>query len=167
MIAKIVIVFIDHDYSKATVLVFRAVLNHVRPKYITRCVWFFTFAIKKIILMLMFKLDIGDYNGDLNNTNFNDVCVFPDSMSYLQSLNVNPFKSYLSSLVFCIRSILLCLRQSEFNIQFLWVPIVHEGIHGNEITDTLAKFSLFLSSSYSLIPWPKFSSFLRRHIFNH
>lgn len=79
-------------------------------------------------------------------------------------LNSHRFNSHLSSIVLRIRYIIFCLHQSEFNIQFLWAPS-HVRIRGNEVANNLAKSSSDLtSSSFSIIPWYDFTSFLRCHI---
>lgn len=76
------------------------------------------------------------------------IFIASDSMYFLQSLNSFSLHSHLSPLILRIKSILFSLSQSDFNIQFLWVPS-NVGIHGNEFLDFLAKSSSnFISPSF-------------------
>lgn len=68
----------------------------------------------------------------------NKFLIATDSLSYLQALSSNIFKSLPSPPIMKIRLLLFTLSNSGFDIQFLWIP-GHTGIAVNEFSDNLAK----------------------------
>jgi len=94
----------------------------------------------------------------------NNYLIASDSMSCLQSLISNPFNSKLSPLVFQIKSYIYILKQSNRQIQFLWIPS-HIGIHGNETADGLAKAASNTTiPPLAQLPCSDFHPLLSRHI---
>jgi len=84
-----------------------------------------------------------------------------DSLSCLQALVANVFRSHPSHLLFKIKKILFTLAQSGYDIQFLWMP-GHSGIHGNEFVDSPARFTLSLRYlSSNLFSWTDFCPMLK------
>lgn len=71
--------------------------------------------------------------------NIDKAVIFTDSLSSLQALVQNPFKSKLhSSLILKIKKSLFTCAGNQKDVQLVWIPS-HCGIKGNECADTLAK----------------------------
>jgi len=87
-------------------------------------------------------------------------------MSSLQSFISNPFNFHLFHLVLSIKSIILKFHQSNYVIQFLWLSS-HIGIHGNKVTDNLAKSTSNLTCpALTQLRHTDFVPILRCHISN-
>jgi len=87
-------------------------------------------------------------------------------MSCLQASNSNPFNSHLSPLILRIKFLIFTLNQKNYNINFFWVPS-HTGIHGNEVTDHLAKSSSnLIFPSFSLLQHTDFTPLIKQHSTN-
>nr|XP_049700927.1 uncharacterized protein LOC126055517 isoform X2 [Helicoverpa armigera] len=65
--------------------------------------------------------------------------IFSDSLSCLQALSQNPFKSKLHSpIILNIKKVLLSCSIQQKEVHLVWIPS-HCGIKGNECVDALAK----------------------------
>ena len=91
----------------------------------------------------------------------NNFLIVTDSLSCLQALSSNCFKSQTSALIIKIKLLLFTLFESGSEVQFLWVP-GHVGIAGNEYADHLARSTAsFRCPASSKIPWSDFNPKLK------
>lgn len=75
---------------------------------------------------------------------FPKAIIFSDSLSCLQAIISNPFKSKNKfPIVFQIRQALYNLHSNNIEISIAWIP-GHSGIHGNEFVDSCAKSAVLL-----------------------
>ncbi|XP_026819622.1 uncharacterized protein LOC113558364 [Rhopalosiphum maidis] len=94
----------------------------------------------------------------------NNYLIASDSLSCLLALKSNPFNSLPSPLALRIKHVTLTLHQSNYSIQFLWIPS-HIGIYGNEVADNLAKStSSLICPSLTQLPHTDFTPTIRHHI---
>lgn len=61
-----------------------------------------------------------------------------DSLPYLLSLKCNPFNFQISSFILCIKIIIFHFHQSNYIIQFLWVPHIWDSWQW-EVADKLIR----------------------------
>ena len=71
---------------------------------------------------------------------FSKLLILSDSLSSLQALLSNPFKTACSSLSLQIKQFTLDLERSGSDVVLAWIP-GHSGIIGNEIVDAKARFA--------------------------
>uniref|UniRef100_A0A2S2R880 RNase H type-1 domain-containing protein n=1 Tax=Sipha flava TaxID=143950 RepID=A0A2S2R880_9HEMI len=94
----------------------------------------------------------------------NNYLIASDSLSRLLALKSNPFNFHPSPLALCIKHITLTLHQSNYFIQFLWIPS-HIVIYGNKVADSLAKFTYSLiCPSLTQLPHTDFTPTIPHHI---
>ena len=78
----------------------------------------------------------------IESHNIESAVIFTDSLSCLQALVQNLFKSKLhSQLILKIKQSLFSCAKKQKNVQLVWIPS-HCGIAGNECADVLAKESI-------------------------
>lgn len=95
----------------------------------------------------------------------NKFLIGTDSLSCLQSLSSNVFKSPPNPLIFLIRNLLFSLEAKGFELQLLWIP-AHIGITGNETADYLVKNTASIQlPSIIPIPWSDFCPKLKSCIY--
>ncbi|CAH2228573.1 jg20702 [Pararge aegeria aegeria] len=78
--------------------------------------------------------------------NIKQSIILTDSLSCIQALQANPFRSKaLISIIFQIREVLCSCQQKGLSVTLAWIP-GHMGIKGNETVDVCAKLAIEMGS---------------------
>ncbi|KAL0892118.1 hypothetical protein ABMA27_015319 [Loxostege sticticalis] len=96
----------------------------------------------------------------------NNCIIFTDSLSCLQTILANPFKSKTKfPIILKIREALFECKKNNINIVLAWIPS-HRGIPGNETVDSCAKNAISTGSlEYFKLYSHDVSSLSRTHLF--
>lgn len=86
--------------------------------------------------------------------------ILSDSMSALQALQNKSINASQNYLVYKLRLLVLNLKNSDVQIEFIWVP-GHSGILGNELVDTLAKSSDNVTDTECPVPFTDLTLFIK------